>query len=84
MEKKEKKEIVSMMEENRVFPPPENIKNTAFIKTLEEYKKLYKKSVDDPDGFWAEQANELDWFKKWDKVSEWDFNKPELKCFKGG
>ena len=84
MEKKEKKEIVSMMEENRVFPPPENIKNTAFIKTMEEYKKLYKKSVDDPDGFWAEQAKELDWFKKWDKVSEWDFNKPELKWFKGG
>ena len=84
MEKKEKKEIVSMMEENRVFPPPENIKKTAFIKTMEEYKKLYKKSIDDPDGFWAEQAKELEWFKKWDKVSEWDFNKPELKWFIGG
>jgi acetyl-CoA synthetase len=84
MEKKEKKEIYSMMEENRVFPPPENIKKTALIKTLEEYKKLYKKSIDDPDGFWGEQAKELDWYKKWDKVSEWDFNKPELKWFKGG
>ena len=84
MEKKEKKEILSMQEETRVFPPPENIKKTAFIKTLEEYKKLYKKSVDDPDGFWAEQAKELEWFKKWDKVSEWDFNKPELKWFIGG
>ncbi len=84
MEKKEKKEILSMQEETRVFPPPENIKKTAFIKTLEEYKTLYKKSVDDPDGFWAEQAKELEWFKKWDKVSEWDFNKPELKWFIGG
>ena len=84
MEKKEKKEILSMQEETRVFPPPENIKKTAFIKTLEEYKKLYKKSVDDPDGFWGEQAKELEWFKKWDKVSEWDFNKPELKWFIGG
>jgi acetyl-CoA synthetase len=73
-----------MQEETRVFPPPENIKKTAFIKTLEEYKTLYKKSVDDPDGFWAEQAKELEWFKKWDKVSEWDFNKPELKWFIGG
>ena len=84
MEKKEKQEILSMQEETRVFPPPENIKKTAFIKTLEEYKTLYKKSVDDPDGFWAEQAKELEWFKKWDKVSEWDFNKPELKWFIGG
>jgi acetyl-CoA synthetase len=84
MEKKEKKEIVSMMEENRVFPPPENIKKTARIKTMEEYQKLYKQSIDDPDGFWGEQAKELDWFKKWDKVSEWDFNKPELKWFIGG
>ena len=70
MEKKERKEILSMQEETRVFPPPENIKKTALIKTLEEYKQLYKKSVDDPDGFWAEQAKELEWFKKWDKVSE--------------
>jgi acetyl-CoA synthetase len=82
MEKK--KEIVSMMEETRVFPPPEEIKKKAYIKTMDEYKALYKKSYDDPDGFWGEQAKELDWYKKWDKVSQWDFNKPELKWFIDG
>jgi acetyl-CoA synthetase len=82
MEKK--KEIVSMMEETRVFPPSEEIKKKAYIKTMDEYKALYKKSYDDPDGFWGEQAKELDWYKKWDKVSQWDFNKPELKWFIGG
>ena len=51
---------------------------------MDEYKKLYKQSVDDPDKFWGEQANLLDWYKKWDKVSEWDFSKPELKWFTGG
>jgi acetyl-CoA synthetase len=82
MEKK--KEIVSMMEETRVFPPSEEIKKKAYIKSMDEYKALYKKSVDDPDGFWGEQAKNLDWYKKWDKVSQWDFSKPELKWFVGG
>ena len=75
---------MSMMDEKRVFEPSEEIKKKAYIKDMEEYKKIYKRSVDDPDGFWGEQANLLDWYKKWDKVSEWDFSKPELKWFIGG
>src|SRR4030043_174202 len=82
MEKK--KEILSMMEENRVFQPSDEIKEKAYIKTIDEYKAMHKKSIDDPDGFWGEQAKELEWHKKWDKVSEWDFGKPELKWFIGG
>jgi len=84
MDKKEKKEIVSMMEETRVFPPSDDIKKKAYIKSMDEYRALYKKSIDDPEGFWGEQGNQLDWFEKWDKVSEWDFNKPDLKWFIGG
>jgi acetyl-CoA synthetase len=78
------KKFMSMMDEKRVFEPPEEIKKKAYIKDMEEYKKIYKRSVDDPDGFWGEQAKLLDWYKKWDKVSEWDFSKPELKWFIGG
>jgi acetyl-CoA synthetase len=78
------KKFMSMMDEKRVFEPSEEIKKKAYIKSVDEYKKLYKQSVDDPDKFWAEQANLLDWYKKWDKVSEWDFSKPELKWFAGG
>ena len=78
------KKFMSMMDEKRVFDPPEELKKKAYIKTMDEYRKLYKRSVDDPDGFWAEQGDLLDWDKKWDKVSEWDFSKPGLKWFIGG
>jgi acetyl-CoA synthetase len=78
------KKFMSMMDEKRVFEPSDEVKKKAYIKNMEEYKKLYKQSVDDPEKFWGEQANLLDWYKKWDKVSEWDFSKPELKWFIGG
>ena len=78
------KGIASMLEDKRVFEPPDGIKLRAYIKNLEEYKKLYERSVRDPEGFWGELAEQLDWYKKWDKVLEWDFNKPEIKWFAGG
>jgi len=52
---------------------------------MEEYEKMYKRSIEDPDGFWAEIAEKnITWFKKWDKVLEYDFKKPEIKWFIGG
>jgi acetyl-CoA synthetase len=78
------KRIASMLEDKRVFEPPDGIKLRAYIKSLEEYKKLYERSIRDPEGFWGELAEQLDWYKKWDKVLEWDFNKPEIKWFVGG
>jgi acetyl-CoA synthetase len=50
---------------------------------FEEYKAVYQRSVEDPEGFWAEQANTFQWRKPWDKVLEWDFQKPEVKWFVG-
>ena len=45
----------------------------------EQYKEMYQRSIDDPDGFWAEQANKyVSWFKPWDTVSDWSFNKEDL------
>jgi acetyl-CoA synthetase len=78
------KGIASMLEDKQVFEPPDGIKLRAYIKNLEEYKKLYERSIKDPGGFWGELAEQLDWYKKWDKVLEWDFNKPEVKWFVGG
>ena len=83
MGEKGKGNIVSMMEESRVFEPSEEIKKQAYL-SMEDYKKLYRKSIDKPDEFWGEMADQLEWFKKWEKVCEWDFNKPELKWFIGG
>ena len=47
------KKFMSMMDEKRVFEPSEEIKKKAYIKNMEEYKKLYKQSVDDPERFWG-------------------------------
>jgi acetyl-CoA synthetase len=54
------------------------------IRTLNEYNQQYKTSVDSPETFWSEIANDFRWRKKWDKVLEWDFHKPEVKWFIGG
>ncbi len=54
------------------------------IKHLEEYWQVYRKSVRNPEDFWEEIAEEhFLWRKKWDKVLEWDFSKPEVKWYKG-
>ncbi len=68
----------------QIIMPPESIKIKAYIKSMDEYHNLYKKSIEDPESFWGELAGQLDWFKKWDKVLEYDFNKPEVKWFIGG
>ena len=54
------------------------------IKHLEEYYQVYRKSVQSPEVFWEEIAEEhFVWRKKWDKVLSWDFTKPEVKWFEG-
>jgi len=54
------------------------------IKTADQYKTAYEKSVNDPEGFWGEIAATFHWRKKWDKVLEWDFKTPTIKWFGGG
>lgn len=84
-------EIESVMREERIYHPPKELSRNAYIKSMEEYERLYKESIDNPEGFWARQAEEnIVWFKKWDKVLEYDFSKigevegPYLKFFQGG
>ncbi|MDB5197802.1 MAG: acetyl-CoA synthetase [Flaviaesturariibacter sp.] len=54
------------------------------IKTLEEYKSAWQKSVDDPEGFWRDIASHFSWRKPWGKVVEWNFKEPAVKWFLGG
>ena len=75
-------DLDSTLREFRVFPPPPAFSARAHIKSLEEYETLYKQSIDDPETFWAGVANDLHWFKRWDKVLEW--NLPHAKWFVGG
>ena len=80
----EAKGIISMMGEKRVFPPPKEFSQTAHLKSMAEYRKLYQRSIDDPEGFWAEMAEQLDWFQKWDKVLVEDFKEARHQWFIGG
>ena len=54
------------------------------IKSFSDYQEVYKDSVANPEAFWAGVAEDFQWRKKWSKVLEWDFNKPEVKWFIGG
>jgi len=79
-----KSTITSMSVENRKFPPSKEFVKNAHIKSMAEYKKIYKRSIDDMEGFWAEQAAQLDWYKKWDKVLVSDFKNGKHEWFVGG
>jgi acetyl-CoA synthetase len=80
----EDKGIISMMEEKRIFHPPKELSEQAYIKSMDEYKAIYKRSVEDPEGFWGDQAEQLDWYKKWDKVLVEDFKEGKHEWFVGG
>lgn len=54
------------------------------ITTLNDYHEQYKESVENPEQFWSDVANDFVWRKKWNTVLEWDFHKPEVKWFIGG
>lgn len=74
-----------LLDEQRIFPPPKEISEKAYIKSMAEYEALYKRSIEDPEGFWAEIAEQnISWYKKWDKVLDYNFEKPYIKWFIGG
>jgi len=74
--------IESILQEKRLFHPPAAFAQAAHIKSLEEYQRLYDRAKADPQKFWAELAEELHWFQKWDTVMDWQ--PPFAKWFVGG
>ncbi len=75
--------IDSMLHEKRKFYPSKEFSEQAYVKSLKEYEKIYKRSIKDPEGFWAEKAEQLHWFKKWDCVFRYT-EPPFVKWFEGG
>ena len=76
-----------MTDENQVLnekavPPPEEFRKRARVKSMLEYERLYRWALDDPEGYWSEQAKLLDWFEAPKKVFEWEL--PHVKWFVGG
>jgi acetyl-CoA synthetase len=74
--------IDSVLQENRVFPPPAGFSAKAQITSFEEYERIYAEAASDPEAFWGKIASELHWFQPWSKVLEW--NAPWAKWFAGG
>ncbi len=69
---------------SKVFTPTADFSNQAHIKNMDQYRDVYEKSITNPDTFWADIAERITWYKKWDKVSDFDFTKAEIKWFEGG
>ena len=70
----ESKSMDSLMSEGRTFPPPAELQANAHVSSVEQYEQMYKRSVEDPDGFWLEQAELLHWFKKPTKAREYNWD----------
>ncbi len=71
------------MSEVKLYPAPAAMAVSAHI-TGEQYRDMYARSINEPDAFWGEQAGQfVSWFKKWDKVQEWDYKTVDIKWFPG-
>jgi len=76
------KHIESVLQEARRFGPAAGFQKKARLNSPEEFERLYRQSLDDPETFWGEVASELHWFRKWERVLEWE--EPFVKWFVGG
>lgn len=71
------------MSESKIYPVPDSVASVSHIDKA-TYESMYQRSVEDPEGFWAEQAEEfVTWNKKWDRVLDWDYHKGHICWFEG-
>ena len=71
------------MSSDKIYPIPPAVAANALI-TQENYETLYAQSINDPESFWAKQAEAyIDWYKKWDTVVEWNFHTAHIRWFDG-
>ncbi len=75
-------QIINVMKESRLFPPPKEFAAKARIGSAEKYERLWKQSIEDMEGFWGKLAEELHWFKPFTKVLDWQ--EPLANWFPGG
>ena len=79
----DKKQLDTVLKEARRFKPSKDFRKHAHIDSEAEYRRLYKKSIQNPEKFWAGIASELHWFKKWNQVLDAK-KKPFYRWFVGG
>ena len=68
----------------KVFHPTPEWSANAHIQTMDQYQEIYDRSIQDRDAFWAEIAERITWFKKWDTVGNFNFVNADIKWFEGG
>jgi acetyl-CoA synthetase len=73
--------IQTTLSETRTFPPPADFARQAHVQSLEQYEKMWRRSVEDPEAFWGEAAADFHWFTSWRRVLEW--NLPDANWFVG-
>ncbi len=77
--------FITLQNENRTYIPPMHKKDTAWVRSEEEYEAICRRALDDPEGFWGERAKQLlHWFKPWDSVLDADYKEHSYKWFTGG
>ena len=76
-------QIENVLHENRLFPPPGEFQASSRLSSEEEYQRLWRESIDDPDRFWGRVARELPWIRAFDRVLDWS-GAPFAKWFVGG
>ena len=69
---------------SKKFPPADSISESAQVSSLLEYQEIYERSIEDPEKFWSEIAQRIDWVKPWDIVRNYDFINGEIEWFTGG
>ena len=71
--------------ETPTYNPKAEFSTNSHVKSLDEYREIYDRSIADPEGFWAEQADQrITWFEKWHTVRQVDYHKAEIAWYLGG
>ena len=73
-----------MNDPKELYPPKPHIVQNAHISSMAEYQRLYRLSLDDPETFWAKQAERLTWFHPWNEVFDHDYDNVDFGWFLGG
>jgi acetyl-CoA synthetase len=76
------------MSDREIYNPPQAISDKAYFQNMDQYLEMYNRSIEDPESFWAEEADKFVWFKKWDQVRKYNYNVNDgpisIEWFKGG
>ena len=73
-----------MSKNKNIYKPSADWTIDSHISSLEKYNELYNESIKDPVGFWSRVSKRISWYKPWDKVRDFDFEKAKIKWFENG